>query len=431
MPPADLMTDPTWIATTLAASRAQAVAALLRYFRDLDTAQEAFQEASLRALKHWPAHGPPRDPLAWLIFVGRNAALDELRHRSFTRPLPEDEALISDLDDTETQRVEQIDAAPYRDDVLRLLFVCCHPLLPAAQQIALALRVVSGLSVKEIARAFLVGESAMEQRLTRAKQRIAAAHVPFETPGASERAERLAAVSAVIYLLFNEGYSASGGTQHLRVALCDEAIRLARLLLRLFDDEPEVAGLAALLLLQHSRAAARLDAQGAVVLLEEQDRRLWDRAQIDEGRELLTRALQQRRPGPYQVQAAIAAVHAGAARPQDTDWAEIDRLYAALEALQPSPVVTLNRAVAVGKARGASFALAMVEPLVEALAGYFHFHGVRGALLMQLDRPDEARAAFERAIALAHTPQEAAHIRQHLDHLAGNTPQRGTARPIA
>ena len=425
------MTDFSWIATTLSASRAQAVAALLRYFRDLHVAEEAFQEASLRALKHWPAHGPPRDPLAWLVFVGRNAALDELRRRSVTQPLPDDDALVSDLDDTESRLVERLDEAPYRDDVLRLLFVCCHPVLPAAQQIALALRVVSGLSVKEIARAFLVSEAAMEQRITRAKQRIAAAHVPFETPGAADRAERLGAVSAAIYLLFNEGYGASGGASHLRAALCDEAIRLARLLLRLFGDEPEVLGLAALLLLQHSRAAARLDAQGAIVLLEDQDRRRWDRVSIDEGCRLLEQALQQRRPGPYQVQAAIAAVHAQAPRAEDTDWAEIDRLYAALEALQPSPVVTLNRAVAVSKARGAALALDMVEPLAQALDGYFYFHGLRGALLTQLDRADEARAAFERAIALARTPQEAAHVRQHLDQLAGDPPRRGAARPIA
>jgi RNA polymerase sigma-70 factor (ECF subfamily) len=425
------MTDLAWIAATLSASRPQAVAALLRYFRDLDVAEEAFQEASLRALKHWPAHGPPRDPLAWLVFVGRNAALDDLRRRSVTQPLPDDDTLVSDLDDTEARLVERLDEAPYRDDVLRLLFVCCHPVLPAAQQVALALRVVSGLSVKEIARAFLVSEAAMEQRITRAKQRIAAAHVPFETPGAAARVERLGAVGAAIYLLFNEGYSASGGTSHVRVALCDEAIRLARLLLRLFGDEPEVLGLAALLLLQHSRAAARQDALGAVVLLEDQDRRLWDRASIDEGCGLLEQALQQRRPGPYQVQAAIAAVHARAARAQDTDWAEIDRLYAALEALQPSPVVTLNRAVAVNKTRGAAVALDMVEPLAEALGGYFHFHGLRGMLLKQLERADEARVAFEHAIALARTPQEAAHIRQHLDHLAGNTPTRGAARPIA
>lgn len=409
-------TELSWIATTLTAARPRAVAALLRYFRDLDTAEEGFQEASLRALRHWPEHGPPDDPLAWLILVGRNAALDELRRRDRHDPLPEaddgdaDMALDPDL-------AEQLDQSHYRDDVLRLLFVCCHPALPLAQQIALALRIVSGLSVAEIARAFLVGERAMEQRITRAKQRVAAAGLPFDAPGARERGERLAAVGAVVYLLFNEGYAASGGTAHVRVALCEEAIRLARLLCDLFPDEPETAGLCALLLLQHARADARLDAGGMVVLLEDQDRTRWHRAAIDEGLALLDTALRQRRVGPYQLQAAIAATHARAARAADTDWAEIDRLYAGLEKLQPSPVVTLNRAVAVAKVRGPEAALAMVDTLAEPLSAYFHFHGLRGGLLMQLGRADEARCAFADALALARTAAEAAHIRLLLDRL--------------
>ena len=409
--------DTAWIATTLTASRPRAVAALLRYFRELDMAEEAFQEASLRALRHWPASGPPRDPLAWLIFVGRNAALDEVRRRGQHEPLPEDDALVSDLDDTEAALVERLDQAHYRDDVLRLLFVCCHPELPLTQQIALALRIVSGLSVREIARAFLVGESAMEQRITRAKKRVASAGIPFDTPGRRERDERLAAVCTTVYLLFNEGYSASGGEEHVRTALCEEAIRLARLLLELFPGEPELMGLAALLLLQHARADARLDAGGMVVLLEDQDRARWNRALIAEGLALVEGALRQRRPGPYQLQAAIAATHAQAAHAGDTDWAEIDRLYAALETLQPSPVVTLNRAVAVHKLHGPQTALALTEPLAGALDGYFHFHGLQGALLMQLERADEARAAFARALGMARTAAEAAHIRTMLDRL--------------
>jgi RNA polymerase sigma-70 factor (ECF subfamily) len=409
--------DTAWIATTLTASRPRAVAALLRYFRELDMAEEAFQEASLRALRHWPASGPPRDPLAWLIFVGRNAALDEVRRRGQHEPLPEDDALVSDLDDTEAALVERLDQAHYRDDVLRLLFVCCHPELPLTQQIALALRIVSGLSVREIARAFLVGESAMEQRITRAKKRVASAGIPFDTPGRRERDERLAAVCTTVYLLFNEGYSASGGEEHVRAALCEEAIRLARLLLELFPGEPELMGLAALLLLQHARADARLDDGGMVVLLEDQDRARWNRALIAEGLALVEGALRQRRPGPYQLQAAIAATHAQAARAEETDWAEIDRLYAALETLQPSPVVTLNRAVAVHKLHGPQVALALTEPLAGALDGYFHFHGLQGALLMQLERADEARAAFARALGMARTAAEAAHIRTMLDRL--------------
>ena len=410
------MSDFAWIETALTSARPQAIGALLRYFRDLDSAEEAFQEACLRALKHWPVNGPPRDPAAWLIFVGRNAALDEARRQNRHEALPPEE-LISDLDDAEAALAERLDGSHYRDDVLRLLFICCHPDLPATQQIALALRVVSGLSVKEIARGFLVSESAMEQRLTRAKRRIAAADVPFDAPGPAERAERLAAVAAMIYLLFNEGYSASGGRMHVRVPLCEEAIRLARLLLRLFQGEPEIMGLAALLLLQHARAPARLDAEGSIVLLEDQDRSLWNQGMIAEGLVLVEKALRHHRPGPYQLQAAIAGVHAHAARAEETDWAEIDQLYALLETLQPSPVVTLNRAVAVSKARGPAAALAMIEPLAPRLSGYFHFFGVKGALLMQLGRAKDARVAFDRAIALAHTPAEAAHIRQHLDRL--------------
>jgi RNA polymerase sigma-70 factor (ECF subfamily) len=400
----------------LRGARPQAMAALVRRFRDLDLAEEAYQEACLRALKNWPANGPPRDPAAWLIFVGRNAALDGVRRRLSERPLPPEEAL-SDRSDAEVAIAEQLDDGQYRDDILRLLFICCHPELPATQQIALALRIVCGLSVEQIARAFLVGESAMEQRITRAKSRVAGADVPFEPPGAVERAERLGAVATVIYLMFNEGYSATGGAAHVRASLCDEAIRLARLLLRIFPGDPETMGLTALMLFQHARASARLDGEGAIVLLEEQDRRLWDRTLIAEGLALLDKALRHRRPGPYQVQAAIAALHSRADRAEDTDWAEIEVLYATLERFQPSPVVTLNRAVAVSKVRGAEAALALLEPLAKELSGYFYFFGVRGALLLRVGRDDEARVAFDRALALAHSPAEAAHIRSQIDRL--------------
>ena len=414
------MSDLAWIDAALTSARPQALGALLRYFRDLDLAEEAFQEACLRALRHWPQNGPPREPAAWLIMVGRNVALDQVRRRSKQEALP-DEETISDLGDAETELAERLDGADYRDDILRLLFICCHPDLPATQQIALALRIVSGLSVAQIARAFLVSETAMEQRITRAKSRVAGADVPFETPGAVERAERLAAVAAMVYLIFNEGYSASGASEVARAPLCDEAIRLARLLLRLFQGEPEIMGLTALLLLQHARAAARFDAEGHIVLLDDQDRGLWDHKMIAEGLALIDKAVRHKRRGPYQVQAAIAALHARAARPEDTDWAHFDLLYAALETLQPSPVVTLNRAVAVSKVRGPDVALAMIEPLAARLSGYFHFFGLKGALLLQLGRAGEARAAFDRAIALANTAAEAAHIRLHLDRLVKNS----------
>ena len=422
------MSDLAWIDAALTAARPQALGALLRYFRDLDTAEEAFQDACLRALKSWPQNGPPRDPTAWLILVGRNVAIDGVRRRGRQEALPPEE-LISDVEDVETPLAERLDGAHYRDDVLRLLFICCHPDLPATQQIALALRIVSGLSVKQIARAFLVGESAMEQRITRAKARIAQAGVAFEAPGPVERSERLAAVAAMVYLVFNEGYSSGGGADSdARGALSDEAIRLGRLLLRLFQTEPEIMGLSALMLLQHARTKARFDAAGEIILLDDQDRGLWDGKMISEGLALIDKAMRHRRPGPYQVQAAIAALHARAVRPQDTDWAQIDRLYATLERLEPSPVVSLNRAVAVSKVAGPEAALSMVEPLEPRLSGYFHFHGLRGALLLQLGRGDEARIAFDRAIALANTTAEAAHIRIHLDRLIRDSGAVGEAR---
>jgi RNA polymerase sigma-70 factor (ECF subfamily) len=411
------MTDTAWIDAVLTSARPQAVGALVRYFRDLDIAEEAFQNACLRALQSWPQNGPPRDAAAWLIMVGRNAAIDEVRRNRRQQPLPEDDQAVSDLDDAEEELAERLDGSHYRDDILRLMFICCHPDLPPTQQVALALRIVSGLSVKQIARAFLVSEAAMEQRITRAKARVADAEVPFETPGAAQRTERLAAVAAMIYLIFNEGYSASGEAAETRKPLCEEAIRLARLLLRLFQGEPEIMGLTALLLLQHARAEARFDTKGGLILLEDQDRSRWNQKMIVEGLALIDKAMRHRQSGPYQIQAAIAALHSRVEKAEDTDWRQIDLLYGALEIMQPSPVVTLNRAVAVSKVRGAQAALDMIEPLAPRLSNYFHFFGVRGAFLMQLGRNEEARVAFDRAIALANTSAEAAHIRMHLDRL--------------
>jgi RNA polymerase sigma-70 factor (ECF subfamily) len=414
--------EPDWIEAALVSSRPQALAALLRYFRNLDAAEEAYQEACLRALRNWTVNGPPRDPTAWLIMVGRNAALDQIRKLSRQSALP-DEEKISDLEDVETPMAERLDDSQYRDDVLRLMFICCHPDLPATQQIPLALRIVSGLSVKQIARAFLVSETAMEQRITRAKAKVADAGVPFETPGPVERSERLAVVMQMIYLVFNEGYSA-GPKDDGRADLADEAIRLGRLALRLFQAEAEVMGLLALMLLQHSRQPARFDAAGETVLMEDQDRRLWRRPLIQEGLALIDKAMRRQKVGPYLVQAAIAALHARAPTFDQTDWAGIDALYATLERLQPSPVVRLNRAVAVSKTKGAEAALEMLEPLAERLAGYFYFHGARGGLLLQLGRKREARESFDRAIALATTAGEAAHIRMHIDRLVAESEKR-------
>jgi RNA polymerase sigma-70 factor (ECF subfamily) len=412
------MHDPAHIDIAISGARPRAIAALLRYFRDLDTAEEAFQEACLRALQTWPHKGPPRDPTAWLIMVGRNAALDTKRRVRAIAPLQDASALADARDDLTPER---LDESHYGDDILRLLFMCGHPTLPATQQIALALRIVSGLTPEQIAKAFLVSPTAMKQRITRAKRAIAEVGVEFDTPGAVERATRLAAVSTMIYLIFNEGYGSTPDSAAAREALADEAIRLGRLLLSLFPTDPEVFGLLALMLLQHSRAPARFDANGEIVLLDEQDRSRWSRTLIDEGRLLLERAAVYQSPGPYQLQAAIAALHARATRPEDTPWKEIDSLYQVLEALQPSPVVTLNRAVAVWKLHGPEAALEIIEPLRAELDAYFYLHGLRGALLKEVQRLDEARDAFNRAIALANSVAEAKFIRRELDSLA-NTP---------
>ncbi|MGH8320214.1 MAG: RNA polymerase sigma factor [Steroidobacteraceae bacterium] len=408
------MHDPAHVDVAILGARPKAIAALLRYFRDLDTAEEAFQEACLRALQTWPHKGPPRDPAAWLIMVGRNAALDTKRRTRSIGPLPDADALTDARDDLTPER---LDESHYGDDILRLLFVCGHPTLPATQQIALALRIVSGLTVEQIAKAFLVSSAAMEQRITRAKRALAEVGVEFDAPSAAERRTRLAAVSTMIYLIFNEGYGSTPDTAAAREALADEAIRLGRLLLSLFPTDPEVFGLLALMLLQQSRAPARFDANGEIVLLDEQDRSRWNRTLIDEGRLLLERASVYQTPGPYQLQAAIAALQARATGPEDTLWKEIDSLYQALEALQPSPVVTLNRAVAVWKLQGPEAALEMIDPLKSELGAYFYLHGLRGALLKELNRLGEARDALNRAIALANSVAEAKLIRRELESL--------------
>lgn len=409
------MTDIAWIELALTAARPQALGALLRYFRDLDTAEEAFQEACLRAIRTWPDKGPPRDPAAWLIFVGRNSGVDQIRKRAKNEPLPE-EAAFSDLSDAEEDIADRLDNSHYRDDILRLMFICCQRDLPNTQQIALALRIVCGLTVAQIARAFLISDSAMEQRITRAKARVAAAGVAFETPDAYERTARMKTVAAMIYLVFNEGYSTGIGNPD-NAAFCNEAIRLARILLRIFPAEPEVMGLTALMLLQHARSQARFDANAQIILLDDQDRSLWDHKMIAEALAMLDKAVLHRKGGPYQLQAAIAAMHARAKSAGDTDWWQIELLYQALEHLQPSPVVTLNRAVALSKSAGAEEALELMATIAGALDGYFYFHGVRGGLLMQAGNREAARESFDRAIALANSPAEAAHIRMQLDRL--------------
>lgn len=405
------------IGAYLSAARPQALAALVRYFRDVDLAEDSFQEACLRAIRRWPEAGLPRNPTAWLVLVGRNAGIDLRRRSRSGQSVELDDELPATDPDVEDRAIADIDMSDYRDDVLRLLFMCCHPDLTVQDQLALALKVVVGFTVAEVARALVVSPKAMEQRITRAKRRVAAVATTLETPSLAERTERLAAVSAMIYLLFNEGYSAGGGAIHIRLALCEEAIRLARLLLTLFPSQAEVMGLLALCLLQHSRHRARLGEDGGLVPLDDQDRALWDGEMIAEGRVLIEKALRRGAPGPYQIQAAITAVHCVAATPEATDWREIERLYVALEALQPSPIVTLNRAAAVSKARGAAEALAMTGPLADALSGYLHYHTTRAALHRDLGNHAAARAAYEAALALNPTSAEVAYIDARLSEL--------------
>jgi RNA polymerase sigma-70 factor (ECF subfamily) len=310
------VTDFGWIEGAIAAARPQAMAALLRYFREMDAAEEAFQDACLRALKAWPKNGPPRDPTAWLIMVGRNAAIDAIRKSSRETVLPPEE-LLSDLEDAEAEIADRLDGSHYRDDVLRLLFICCHPDLPATQQIALALRIVSGLSVREIARAFVVGEAAMEQRITRAKARIGVGDAPFEDARADRTRRALRGRGGDDLPGLQRGlFGQRQGDRGQAAASVMKPSAWRALLLRLFPAEPEMMGLTALLLLQHARSIARFDADGAAILLEDQDRSLWNRAMIGEGLALIDKAMLKRNPGPYQVQAAIAALHARAPVPR-------------------------------------------------------------------------------------------------------------------
>lgn len=410
------MTDGGLTRAVFASSRPRAIAALVRTFRDVDLAEDMYQEACVRAAEKWPADGMPRDPLAWLIRVGRNAGLDQLRRRKHMAPVGAEQVLetMTFDDDREAELAASIDDAEFRDDVLRLMFMCCHPELSSADQLALALKVVVGFSVAEIARAFVVSSTAMEQRITRAKRRAAGVATRLDPPSRIERGERLSAVTTMVYLLFNEGYSARSGRDHIRLALCDEAIRLARLLLDLFPGQGEVAGLLALCLLQHSRHRTRLDDTGQLVALDQQDRSRWDRKMIAEGLILVEKALRKGRPGTLQIQAAIAAVHCSAETALATDWAEIDRLYQALEAIKPSPVVTLNRAVAVSKVRGAGAALAMIEPLEPALRTYQPFHSTRAAFLEDCGDHATAACAYAQAMELAPTEAEKAYLSSRL-----------------
>lgn len=390
-----------WLAASVAQQRPRAMAALTRYFGSVDLAEDAFADACLKALTHWPARGKPDDPLAWLLTTARRSGIDVLRKgQRQSRLLAENQVVL-----TETEPPLP-DPDALRDDVLRLLFICCHPALERRDQIAVALRVVAGLSVAEIARGFLVTPKAMEQRITRAKKRIAANPVPFETPSPQERGRRLGEVSVMVYLMFNEGWSASETETQMRPLLCEEAIRIARLLAELFPGMGEQTALLALLLFQHARRHARLDGAGQPIAFEDQDRSLWSRAEMNEARAFFQKAQRIGHHGPYLIQAAIAAEHARAATPETTDWGLIEAHYAALHALQPSPVVRLNLIAVQARTKGPTHALAEMQALAPELDSYRWFHTMRAAFLEDTGAPQAALDAYMRALDLGPTAPE-------------------------
>ncbi|AVR97693.1 RNA polymerase sigma factor [Pseudoduganella armeniaca] len=393
---------------------ARIVAVLTRMLRDVGLAEEMAQEALVSALETWPANGTPDNPAAWLMTAAKHRALDWLRHRKLEQE--REPALTYEIEGLLQDAAPDLDRAvedKIGDDLLRLVFIACHPVLPTEGRVALTLRLLGGLTTDEIARAFLVPEPTVAQRIVRAKRTLAEARVPFEVPVGHELVQRLASVLQVVYLIYNEGYAASAGADWMRPALCEEALRLGRILAGLAPREPEVHGLAALMEIQSSRARARTDAQGAPVLLLEQDRARWDQLLIRRGLAALERAdmlcrEHGRALGPYALQAAIAACHARARKAEDTDWQRIAALYDALAQLAPSPVVELNRAVAVAMAFGPAAGLELVDSLVDepALRRYHLLPSVRGDLLHKLGRLDEARLEFERAAALTRNERE-------------------------
>lgn len=374
----------------------RAVATLVRRFRSVDLAEECVQDAFLTAVQRWPSAGLPPSPAGWIITTARNRAIDRLRRESSR----EDRHAVAVL----MQAEEDSEEASVQDERLQLMFMCCHPALALSSQVALTLRLLGGLAVPQIARAFLVTEVTMAQRLVRAKAKIRDAGIPYRIPAEEELPERVRAVLAVIYLIFNEGYVTTDDDRLIREELCEEAIRLARLMCEQMPDHPEVLGLLALLLLIDSRRAARVNASRELVLLADQDRSLWNRERMEEGRELVRRCLRINQPGPYQIQAAINAVHSDAASAEQVDWPQILKLYDHLLTLDPTPIVALNRAVVVAEVKGPEIALRLVDEL--SLRDYYLFHAIRADLLRRLDRREAAAHAYDAAIERCSNPNE-------------------------